>query len=395
LAQPNLSPAAVEARDREFILGTYARTSFHPRLGRGAKLIDADGKEYWDLLAGIAVSALGHDHPRMRKALSSQARSLWHLSNLFYHPAQGLLAERLVRGSGLSKAFFCNSGTEANEGAIKLARLTNPGRSKIVALESSFHGRTVGAVSLTGHAPYREPFAPLMPGVVFVKPNDTAALRAAIDDKTSAVFLEPILGEGGVLPLTAEFLGAARELCTKTGAVLVFDEIQCGLGRTGHLFAFQATGVAPDVVTLAKPIGGGLPLGAVLVNERVASSVKPGQHGTTFGGNPVACTLGLTLLETIEDEDLLARVRGLGGWLGDRLHTLKCQTSAIVDVRGAGLMWGIELDRPAKDVQRELFTRGFVVGTAKERVVRVLPPFVVPKKALAGFVTALADILGA
>jgi acetylornithine/N-succinyldiaminopimelate aminotransferase len=394
LLLPDVTPTAVEARDRDFVLGTYARTGFHPRRGKGAKLIDADGREFWDLLGGIAVSALGHDHPRLRRAFVEESRRPWHVSNLFYHPAPGLLAESLVRASGLSKVFFCNSGTEANEAALKLARLVNPGRVKVIALEQSFHGRTFGALSLTGHAPYREPFLPLVGGVEFVKPNDTDALRAAIDGKTSAVFMEPILGEGGVIPLSTEFLAAARELCSKHGAVLVLDEIQCGLGRTGKLFAFENSGVVPDMVTLAKPIGGGLPLGAVVVNDRVASVVKPGQHGTTFGGNPVACRLGLELLATIEEENLLARVRELGGWLGDRLHTLRAQGVGIVDVRGAGMMWGIELDRPAKEIAAALLSRGFVVGTSKERVLRLLPSYLVPRKALVAFLTALVDVLG-
>ncbi len=272
MSRPDETPQAVEARAASYLLGTYSWTKFHPRDGRGAKLVDAEGKVYWDLLAGIAVNALGYRHPKLVKTLKSEATDLLHVSNLFYQPAQGELAERLVTLSGLSRAFFCNSGTEANEAAIKFARLANPGRSKLVALDNSFHGRTVGAVSLTGNPPYREPFEPLLPGVTFIPANDVPALRAAVDGTTSAVFLEPIQGEGGIVPLSPEFLRAARELCDATGAVLVFDEIQCGLGRTGKLFAFQWAGVVPDVVTLAKPLGGGLPLGAVLLNERIAAS---------------------------------------------------------------------------------------------------------------------------
>jgi len=393
LSQPDETPQAVEARAASFLLGTYAWTKFHPRDGRGAKLVDADGKVYWDLLAGIAVNALGYRHPRLVKALRAEATDLLHVSNLFYQAAQGELAERLVTLSGFSRAFFCNSGTEANEAAIKFARLANPGRGKLVALDNSFHGRTVGSVALTGNAAYREPFEPLLPGVTFVPANDVEALRAAVDGTTSALFLEPIQGEGGIVALSTEFLAAARELCDATGAVLVFDEIQCGLGRTGKLFAFQWAGVVPDVVTLAKPLGGGLPLGAVLVSERIAGLVRPGHHGTTFGGNPVACRLGLAVLDELVEGGLVARVEETGAWLGKRLAALKKRCPAVVDVRGAGLIRGIELDREAAPVQKALLSKGFVVGTARKTVIRLLPPYVIPKAALSAFLTALEETL--
>jgi len=383
----------VEARAASYLLGTYSWTKFHPRDGRGAKLVDAEGKVYWDLLAGIAVNALGYRHPKLVKTLKSEATDLLHVSNLFYQPAQAELAERLVTLSGLSRAFFCNSGTEANEAAIKFARLASPGRSKLVALDNSFHGRTVGAVSLTGNPPYREPFEPLLPGVTFLPANDVEALRAAVDGTTSAVFLEPIQGEGGIVPLSPEFLRAARELCDATGAVLVFDEIQCGLGRTGKLFAFQWAGVTPDVVTLAKPLGGGLPLGAILLNERVASLVKPGHHGTTFGGNPVACRLGLAVLGELVEGGLVAKVEETGAWFGKKLAQLAKRCPAVLEVRGAGLIRGIELDREAGPVQKALLAKGFVVGTARKTVIRLLPPYVIPKAALSAFLTALEETL--
>jgi predicted acetylornithine/succinylornithine family transaminase len=386
-------PAAVEARDREFVLATYARTPFHPRTGRGARLVDADGKEYWDLLGGIAVNALGTRHPALVRALAKGSRGVWHLSNLFYHPAQGLLAERLVRASGLAKAFFCNSGTEAIEAALKLARLANPGRTEIVAVEESFHGRTLGALSVTGHEDYRRPFAPLVPGARFVPPDDVDALRRAVSKETSAILLEPVMGEAGIVPLSDEFLRAARRAADDSGAALIFDEIQCGLGRTGTLFAFERSGVVPDAVTLAKPLGGGLPLGAVVAGPKLADVVRPGHHGTTFGGNPLACRLGIAFLDEIEKSGLLARVRDLGAFLGSSLSRLARRNAAVRDVRGAGLMWGIEIDRPAGPVARRLLGRGFVVGTARERVLRLLPPYVVPKKALAAFVRALDETL--
>jgi len=387
------SPAAVEEREKAFLLGTYARTSFHPRSGKGARITDAEGREYWDLLGGIAVNVLGHRHPRLMKTLREESNALLHLSNLYYHPAQGLLAERLVRASGLCRAFFCNSGTEANEAALKFARLANPGRSGVVALNESFHGRTMGSLAMTGHEAYRTPFEPLVSGVTFVEPNDVAALEAAVNDSTSAIFLEPVMGEGGVIPLTHEFLAAARRAADRTGAILVFDEIQCGLGRMGTLFAFQQSGIVPDIITLAKPLGGGLPLGAVITGPAIEGLVKPGHHGTTFGGNPVACRLGLAVLDEIEESALLGRVESYGDWFGLQLAKLKANNPSIVDVRGAGFIWGIELDSPAKPVVADLLAKGFVVGTARENVIRLLPPYVTPKKAFVEFLEALEQVL--
>ena len=384
----------IEERDARFILGTYKRTSFHPRTGKGAKLFDADGKVYWDLLAGIAVNALGYRHPRLVKALKEESANVLHVSNLFYHPAQGLLAERLVALSGFPKVFFCNTGTEATEAAVKLTRLATPGKSRMVALEGGFHGRTMGALALTGNEGYRRPFEPLVGTTAFLPPNDVAALNAAVTPDTSAIFLEPILGEGGIVPLTPEYAAAARAAADRVGAALVFDEVQSGLGRTGHLFVFRELGVVPDLVTLAKPLGGGLPLGAVLVGPRIASLVRPGMHGTTFGGNPVACRLGLEVLTAIEEDRLLERIRETGEWFGKKLKSAKRKSrGAIADVRGRGLMWGIELDREASDVQRRLLGKGFVVGTSRSNVLRLLPPYVVPRPALTGFVKALEEVL--
>ncbi|HEU4888253.1 MAG TPA: acetylornithine/succinylornithine family transaminase [Thermoanaerobaculia bacterium] len=379
------SPAAVESRENAFLVKTYARTPFHPRDGKGARLYDAEGRAYWDLLGGIAVNVLGHKHPRIVKALRSASDELLHVSNLYYHPAQGILAEKLVRASGLCRAFFCNSGTEANEAALKFARLAT-GKTKLVALEESFHGRTLGSLSLTGHEAYRTPFAPLVPGVTFVAPNDVAALETAVDDQTAAIFLEPVMGEGGIIPLSDEFMIAARRIADLHGTMLVLDEIQCGLGRIGTLFAFQKSGIMPDIVTLAKPLGGGLPLGAVLTGAALEGVVKPGHHGTTFGGNPVACRLGAVVFD--ETEKLLPQINALGEWFGSELKKLN-----VVDVRGSGLMWGIELDRPASPVARELLGHGFVVGTAREKVLRLLPPYVVPKKALSEFIEVLGNVL--
>jgi predicted acetylornithine/succinylornithine family transaminase len=392
--QPPESPSLVEKRDAENILGTYKRTSFHPRAGKGAKLVDAEGKVYWDLLAGIAVNALGYRHPRLVRALREEANRLLHVSNLFYHPAQGLLAERLTRLSGMPRVFFCNSGTEAVEAAVKFTRLASPGRSRMLAVEGGFHGRTMGALALTGNEAYRKPFEPLVGDTIFLPANDIAALQGAATPEVAAIFLEPILGEGGIVPLTEEYVRAARDAADRVGAAFVFDEIQSGLGRTGHLFVFQEMGVKPDLVTLAKPLGGGLPLGAVLVNERIAPLVKPGHHGTTFGGNPIACRLGLETLSEIVDGGLLEGIRETGEWLGKKLRNAKKRSKgAIVDVRGRGLMWGVELDRDAAEVQKALLRKGFVVGTSRAKVLRLLPPYVVPRPALSGFIRALEEIL--
>jgi acetylornithine/N-succinyldiaminopimelate aminotransferase len=384
------TPAAVEARENAFLVRTYARTPFHPRYGKGAKLFDAEGREYWDLLGGIAVNVLGHRHPRLTRELREASSTLLHVSNLYYHPAQGILAEKLVRASGLLRAFFCNSGTEANEAALKFARLAT-GRPKLIALEESFHGRTLGSLSLTGHEAYRTPFAPLIPGVTFVTPNDIDALEAAVDGETAAIVLEPVMGEGGIVPLSDDYLIAARKIADRRGALLILDEIQCGVGRTGHLFAFQKSGINPDIVTLAKPLGGGLPLGAVLTGPALEGVVRPGHHGTTFGGNPIACRLGAVVIE--ESERLLGRVNSLGRWFGAEAAALMARHASIVDVRGAGLMWGIELDRPAAPIAATLLEQGFVVGTARERVLRLLPPYIVPKKALQAFLQTLDAVL--
>ncbi len=384
--------AAVETRDRTYVLPTYARTSFHPARGEGARLFDVDGRAYWDLLGGIAVHALGYAHPALVSVLRSEAEQSFHVSNLFFHPAQGLLAERLAQASGLASVFFCNSGTEATEAALKFARLARPGRDEVVALEGSFHGRTLGALSITGNPTYRTPFAPLVPGARFVPPNDDASLARSVTQHTSAIFVEPILGEGGVVPLEPDYLRAVRACADRAGALLVCDEIQCGLGRTGSWFAFERAGIVPDIVTLAKPLGGGLPLGAVLVNEPVRDAVRPGVHGTTFGGSPLACRLGLAVLDVVQSE-LLARVRRVGQALGSLLGSLLHEHSRVVAVRGAGFMWGIELDRDAAPVACALMERGFVVGTAGARVIRLLPPYVTPEHVFREFRDALVEIL--
>src|SRR6266403_4024248 len=300
-------------RERQFLLQTYHRYPLVLQRGKGVFLYDLDGKRYLDFVAGLGVNALGHAHPRIVKVIREQAARVIHLSNLYYNEFQGLLAEKLCRLSGLQRAFFSNSGTEAIEGSIKLARLAGhrvggDAKSRLVGLEGSYHGRTFGALSLTGQEKHRKGFEPLLEDVTFVPQNDIAALREAINENTCAIVLEPIFGEGGILECSPEFLRECRALADQHQAALIFDEIQCGLGRTGMLFAFQTFGVVPDIVTIAKPIAAGVPLGAFLAREQFATAISPGQHGTTFGGGPLACRVGLEYLAIVEEEKLLENV---------------------------------------------------------------------------------------
>src|SRR5271170_3153070 len=300
-------------RERQFLLQTYSRYPLVIARGKGVFLFDLEGKRYLDFVAGLGVNALGHAHPRIVKAIREQAAKIVHLSNLYYNEYQGRLAEKLCALSGLQRAFFSNSGTEAIEGSIKLARLAGhraggEAKSRLVALEGSYHGRTFGAMSLTGQEKHRKGFEPMLEDVTFVAQNDVEGLRAAVNDNTCAIVLEPIFGEGGIYECSVEFLQACRAAADRHRAALIFDEIQCGLGRTGTMFAFQSFGVTPDIVAIAKPIAAGIPLGAFLVKEDFASAISPGQHGTTFGGGPLACRVALEYLAIVEEERLLDNV---------------------------------------------------------------------------------------
>jgi acetylornithine aminotransferase len=360
--------------------------------GHGCWVTDVDGRRYLDLLSGIAVNALGHGHPALVQAVTKQAESAIHVSNFFTSEPAIALAERLLcvasapEGSGV---FFANSGTEATEAAIKLSRRT--GRSRIVALEGSFHGRSTGALALTHKAAYREPFEPLIPGVVFVPPNDAEALRAAIDDTTAALFVEPVQGEAGVRELTADYLRLARDLTTEHGALLVVDEIQTGIGRTGDWFAHQASGVVPDAMTLAKGLGGGVPIGALLTfGSDVTGLLTAGQHGTTFGGNPLACAAGLAVLDTIERDHLLQHVRDVGALLD---HV---EIEGVAGTRGRGLLRAIELDGiPAPAAMAAARDAGFIVNAVTPTALRLAPPLVISDDELRGFLDALPAILEA
>ncbi len=394
-----MSLASVSRMEAKLLLPTYERQPILFVRGRGVYLWDSQGKRYLDFLSGIGVNALGHNHPAVQAAIKRQAGRLIHVSNLFFHEYQAELARLLTEISGLDRAFFCNSGTEAWEGALKLARAfarmnnrngskANP-KTRILAMENSFHGRTFGALATTGQPKYRAPFVPLMPGVSFVKFNDLDDLRRKFDSSVCAVCIETIQGEGGIRPVNAEFLELASRLTKQSGALLVLDEIQCGLGRTGHHFAYQHHGVLPDVVTVAKPLACGLPLGAILTTERVASCMHPGLHGTTFGGGPLACAVAIEFLH--EENKLLKHVRTLGEYFHAALEALDKKHKSIQDVRGAGLMLAVELDSPelAKAVTKQLLKEGIIINRTHETVLRFLPPYVIQKKHVDQLVKAL------
>ncbi|MCA2211130.1 MULTISPECIES: acetylornithine transaminase [Nocardia] len=360
--------------------------------GAGAVLYDADGKRYVDFLGGIAVNSLGHGHPAILEAVTQQLGTLGHVSNLYVSEPVIELAEKLLAhfGDGEGKAFFCNSGTEANEAAFKIARLT--GRSKIVAAEEAFHGRTMGALALTGQPSKRAPFEPMPPGVVHVPYGDAAALEAVVDSDTAAVFLEPMMGESGVVVPPFDYLAKAREITSRAGALLILDEVQTGIGRTGTFFAHQAAGIVPDAITLAKGLGGGLPIGAVLAQGRAAELLTPGLHGTTFGGNPVCAAAALAVLRTIDSEDLLSHVEWVGKKLSDGIALL--EHPEIDHVRGAGLLIGIVLRNDiSAHVDERAREAGYLLNPAKPNVIRLAPPLVLTETQADNFVADLPEIL--
>jgi acetylornithine aminotransferase/acetylornithine/N-succinyldiaminopimelate aminotransferase len=392
-----MSLASVSRMEAKLLLPTYERQPILFVRGRGVYLWDSRGQRYLDFLSGIGVNALGHNHPAIQAAIRRQASRLIHVSNLFFHEYQAELARLLTEISGLDRAFFCNSGTEAWEGALKLARAfaqaNNKNGSKpkwrILAMDNSFHGRTFGALATTGQPKYRAPFVPLLPGVSFVKFNDLDDLERKFDSSVCAVCIETIQGEGGVCPVNKEFLELAARLTKRSGALLVLDEIQCGLGRTGRHFAYQHYGVTPDVVTVAKPLACGLPLGAILTTERAASCIHPGMHGTTFGGGPLACAVAIEFLR--EEKKLLRHVRALGEYFHAALLALDKKHKSIQDVRGAGLMQAVEVDSPelAKAVAKQLLQEGIIINRTHEAVLRFLPPYVIEKKHVDQVVKAL------
>jgi acetylornithine/N-succinyldiaminopimelate aminotransferase len=370
------------ALDQQHVLQVYRRSPVVFESGRGCSLFTRDGQRYLDLISGVGVAALGHAHPVLARAIAEQAATLLHTSNLFHHPLQAELAMRLADLSGLSRAFFCNSGAEAVEACLKFARRYwhgrgETGRTEFVALDHSFHGRTMGAVSVTWDSHYRDQFGPLIPGVRFVAAGDAAAVRAAITKSTAAVIVEPIQGEGGVRPLTRLTADAIAEACRASGALLIADEVQCGLGRTGRAFYSPVLGLQPDLMALGKALGGGVPIGAALFSEEVASAAKPGDHGSTYGGNLLACRAALVFLGELVDGGLMQHVAQVGAHLEAGLRALATRQPGVRDVRGAGLMWGIELDRPAASVVQAALDRHLLINRTSDSVVRLLPPYVI------------------
>ncbi|WP_414942595.1 acetylornithine transaminase [Amycolatopsis sp. cmx-11-51] len=375
------------------LMDNYGTPSLTLVRGEGAKVWDADGKPYIDLLGGIAVNALGHAHPAVVAAVTEQVAKLGHTSNLYVNPVVVELAETLLDVAGLpgnAKVLFVNSGAEANEAALKISRLT--GRTKIVACEGAFHGRTMGALTLTGQPSKRDAFEPLVPGVVHVPYGDVDALRAAVDNETAALFLEPILGEAGVVPAPDGYLQAAREITKATGTLLVLDEVQTGIGRTGSWFAFQHTGIVPDVITLAKGLGGGLPIGAVIGVGEVGKLMKPGQHGTTFGGNPICCAAGLAVLKTIAKDNLNDHVSALGKDIATGVEELG--HPLVAGVRGAGLLLGIALREPVSAaVAKAAQEAGYLVNPIAPDTIRLAPPLILSADEAKGFLEALPGAL--
>ena len=393
----------IRAAEAELLVKTYERTPICFVGGEGVHLFDEDGNAYLDLLSGIGVNALGYAHPAIQAAIDEQSRKLMHISNLFFHSGQAELALRLTEMTGLDRAFFCNSGTEAWEAALKLARAYATLRrseghhlgTKILVLEHSFHGRSMGAVSTTHKLKYREPFEPLLPGVEFVRFNDIADLEAKFSNEVCAVCLEAIQGEGGIRPVSKEFFTAARRLTSQTRALLLADEIQSGLGRTGEWCAYQHYGILPDVTTLAKPLGGGIPIGTMLCTEEAARAFTPGMHGTTFGGGPLACAVAIAVIDTMRRDNLLDHVRQTGKYFFEQLELLAATHSSITEVRGKGLMLGIELSNAelAKHAAAQMLERRILINRTSETVLRFLPPYIIERQHIDQAIHALDEIL--
>jgi predicted acetylornithine/succinylornithine family transaminase len=387
----------VIALEAEHVLQTYKRLPVVFVRGEGTHLYDESGRKYLDFISGIGVAVLGHAHPGLAAVIADQAKTLIHTSNLYYHPLQGRLAARLAKLSGLQRSFFCNSGTEAVEACLKFARRYwfskgQKQRTRFVALEHGFSGRSMGALSVTANAHYREPFEPLIPGVTFIAPGDVKALEAAVTDETAAVIAEPVQGEGGIRPLAPEFASAISRITKSSGALLIADEIQCGLGRTGWPFHFQAFGWSPDLVTVGKAIGSGVPVGAALVSERTAQQIFAGDHGSTYGGNLLATRAALFVLDQLEG-GLFEHVREVGTMFERELLGLQRKHAIVHDVRGGGVMRGLELTVDAQPVVDGALKAGLLVNRTAERVVRMLPPFTVTAAEIQQAAAILDEVL--
>ncbi len=402
IAKIHVNLEEIAELEKRVLIPTYDRLPILAVRGEGCILYDDRGKKYLDFLGGLAVNALGYAHPEILAVLRDESESLLHVSNLLYHRYQAPLAEKLARLAGLDRVFFANTGTEAIEGAIKLsrayARKRYPSepfeRYEVLALENSFHGRTLGALSLTWPEKYRKPFEPLLPGAKFVRLNDVAHLRESFTPRVAAVVVEVIQGEGGVVELREAFLRAAEELCRTNDALLICDEIQCGLGRTGRLFAFTKHGLKPDVVVVAKPLAAGLPLAAIIAREEVAQAFSPGSHGSTFAGGPLQCRLALKVLEILERPGFLERVREVGDYFRRQLEKLQDELPVIREVRGEGLLLAAELSEPCKAVVRQALEAGVLMNCTQERVLRFLPPLILERHHVDELIAALRPILG-
>jgi acetylornithine/N-succinyldiaminopimelate aminotransferase len=399
-AGPPRSLSAVREAEL-YLLPTYKRPEIVFTHGKGAYVFDSAGKRYLDFLGGIAVNALGHAHPRIVRTVRRESARALHFSNLFHNAFQGPLARKLAEWSGLDRVFFANSGTEAIDGALKLARLCGrpkpgtpgPAKTRILAMENAFHGRTFGALSVTAAEKYRLPFAPLVPGVEFVAFNDLQDLQAKFDPTVCAIVLETIQGEGGIHPVNEAFWEKARGLATKHGALLIADEIQCGLGRTGRRFAFEKFPSKPDIAVVAKPLAAGLPLGAILSSEAVAARVCPGLHGTTFGGGPLICAVALEFLRVVEDEKLLENVRERGAQLQAGLRKLQAKFDFIREVRGEGCLLGVELAVEGAPFVAAALERGLLINCTRDFTLRLLPPFLISKAQVRAFLSLLEQVL--
>lgn len=366
--------------------------------GEGIKLKSTDGKIYNDFLGGIAVNALGHHHPILTEALHKQADKVLHTSSLYYIENQAKLAAEIVKRTCADKAFFCSTGAEANEGAIKLAKIYFYKRGidkyEVISLDKSFHGRTLATVAATGQEKYQKPYHPLTPGFYQVAPNDFDALKAKVNDKTAAILLEPIQGESGVRPLDIEYLKKVRKLCDEKDIVLIFDEVQTGMGRCGELFCYMTTGVEPDIFTMAKALGGGIPIGAIGAKEKFSKAFEPGDHGTTFGGNPFATAAGLAVFEAFDKENLVENSKRMGEYFIEKLNEIKKNTDKIVDIRGRGLLIGIELKPEiAKDVFDKLFDAGYLTSLCGGVTLRLAPPLIITQNDIDGFCKKLLELI--
>lgn len=382
-----MNAVEIKALDEQYVVHTYARAPFVLERGEGVRLYDSEGKAYLDLVSGIAVNALGYGHPAVQQALVEQAAKLMHVSNLYHTEPQARLAQLLVESCFADKVYFCNSGAESVEAAIKFARKlarTNgkPEKTEFITFSGGFHGRTMGALALTPRDHYQDPFRPLMPGAKVATFNDLASAEALMDDKTCAVIVEPLQGEGGVYPADAAFLQGLRAACDRNGSLLIFDEVQCGLGRTGVLWAHQFYGVTPDLMTVAKPIGGGLPMGVTLMTQAVADCLAPGDHGSTFAANPLVCAVAQAVVKTISQPSFLEHVRWAGSYLSEGLADLKTKYPCIQEIRGRGLIWGIATDMPVAPLVQAGYDLGILTLNAGPQVLRLLPPLVVQQSDL-------------